>query len=478
MKIDSTKLKQDRGYLLGTPDAVDEQTREIAKQFKKDISRSFLSINPRQIDDKLIGKEFYLTYKYDGEFNILLFDGETSYIMNPGGKVRTGFPFLDEATRLLKQSGKTSAIFACEVCMKEDSGRTRVFNVLSAWADPKMQPDLRLVPFDIVEINGEKKFFPSYEETYKELCNIFKDSGMVFPPKYQKAHSKQEVKDLYEKWVVEENGEGIIVRSDMPFILKLKPRHSADVVVVGYSEGIDDAKGQIRSMLLAMMPEEGKFQIVGKTGNGFSDEMRKEILQKLQPMEMPSQYIETDSNHVAFHMVRPEIILEVNFNDVLVENSTSTITNPILEIVDGKYKLNKIVPGLSMIFPIFERFRDDKSVNATDLRLAQITDYVYVAPSEEATGVQEKSEILQREVYRKETKGKLMVQKFMWWKTNKEASGKYPAYVFCYTNYSSERKEPLQREIRISNSEEQIMQIYDEYLADCVKKGWEKVEEE
>ncbi len=475
MKIDNTKLKQDRGYTLGTLDAVDEQTRDIAKLYKKNIAKNFISINPRQIEDKAMGKEFYLTRKYDGEFNILLFDGENSYIMNPGGKVRGSLPFLEEATRLLKASGTQSAVFACEVCMKETEGRTRVFNVLQAWAEPKMQSDLCLVPFDIIEINGDKGYYTTYDLLYKELAGIFKDSSVVFPPRYKVVNSRKEIKELYEEWVEAENAEGIIIRSEYPFVCKLKPRHSADVVVVGYSEGIDDAKGQIRSMLLAMMPEEGKFQIIGKTGNGFSDEMRKEILERLKPMEMPSQYIETDSNHVAFHMVRPEIILEVNFNDVIVENSTSAVTNPILEVVDGKYKLSRITSGFSLIYPIFERFREDKAINATDLRLSQITDFAYVAPLEEKSLDGVKSEVMQREVYKKETKGKLMVQKFMWWKTHKEDSSKYPAYVFCYTNYSSDRKEPLNRDVRISNSEEQIKKIYETYVEGNIKKGWEKV---
>ena len=476
MKIDNTKLFPDRGYTLGELDAVDEATRDIAKLYKKNIAKNFISINPRQIEDKVMGKEFYLTRKYDGEFNILLFDGEESYIMNPGGKVRGKLPFLDEATRLLKAANLKSGIFACEVCMKEDNERARVFNVLQSWAEPKMQPDLRLIPFDIIEINGEKVFFNSYDVLYAELTTLFGGSLIVFPPLYKTVSSRKNIKELYDEWVEAENAEGIIIRSEYPFVYKLKPRHSADVVVVGYSEGIEDAKGQIRSMLLAMMPEEGKFQIIGKTGNGFSDEMRKEILERLKPMVLPSQYIETDSNHVAFHMVKPEIILEVNFNDVIVENSTSVITNPVLEIVDGKYKLSTITSGFSMIFPIFERFREDKSVNVTDLRLSQITDFVYISPSEEKTLESGgESEIMQREVYKKMSKDKLMVQKFLWWKTNKEKSQKYPAFVFCYTNYSSDRKEPLNREVKISNSEEQIKNIYNSYIEENIKKGWEKI---
>jgi hypothetical protein len=70
---------------------------------------------------------------------------------------------------------------------------------------------------------------------------------------------------------------------------------------------------------------------------------------------------------------------------------------------------------------------------------------------------------------------KLMVQKFLAWKTNKEQNG-YPAYVFSYTNFSSERAEPLSAEARVSNSREQILQLCDGFIAKNVKKGWEKVE--
>jgi len=67
-----------------------------------------------------------------------------------------------------------------------------------------------------------------------------------------------------------------------------------------------------------------------------------------------------------------------------------------------------------------------------------------------------------------------MIQKFVVWKTNKPAPD-YPAYVFHYTNFSSERKEPLQREVIVSEDEEQIMELCDLSIAENVKKGWKAV---
>ena len=68
-----------------------------------------------------------------------------------------------------------------------------------------------------------------------------------------------------------------------------------------------------------------------------------------------------------------------------------------------------------------------------------------------------------------------MLQKFLLWKTYKESGGAYPAYVFHYTDYSSGRKDFLKRDIRVSDDEAQINAIYDAFLAENVKKGWEEV---
>ncbi len=62
-----------------------------------------------------------------------------------------------------------------------------------------------------------------------------------------------------------------------------------------------------------------------------------------------------------------------------------------------------------------------------------------------------------REVYTKSAKGETMVRKFVMWKTNKaDQSEEYPAFVIHFTDYSPNRATPLAREVRVSNSPEQI----------------------
>ena len=86
-----------------------------------------------------------------------------------------------------------------------------------------------------------------------------------------------------------------------------------------------------------------------------------------------------------------------------------------------------------------------------------------------------KSKLLKREIYKKETGGKLMVLKFLLWKTNKEKNG-WPAYVAACVNYSSGRADPLSQDLRISSDSAQIEQLYAAFIESNVKKGWVKLE--
>ena len=45
-----------------------------------------------------------------------------------------------------------------------------------------------------------------------------------------------------------------------------------------------------------------------------------------------------------------------------------------------------------------------------------------------------------------------------------------------HTDYSPGRKEQLIRDLRLSNTEEQIMKLFEDMLAENIKKGWKEVE--
>ena len=476
MELYKDKLKKKHGYEEGTADSVDAQTSAKAIDYKKTVCKNYQSINPEQIDFRLVGTKLFVTRKYDGELNIIFFDNNETVVLNRSGRVRRGIPCVEEAGRLLAQAGIKQAVIPAEMYVDESRERCRVFDVLATLADEKNISQLRLAAFDILEIDNMPFKANSYADTCNKLTDIFAKGETCNTVRFQNAASKSEVKDLYAKWVEGEGAEGLVVRSEMPFVFKIKPRYTVDVAVVGFSEGTGDQKGQIRSLLLAMMPNEGQYQIIGRTGNGFSDELKQELLEKLTPKIIESRYIETDSNHVAFHMIKPDTVIELIVNDVLFETTSGPILNPVLEVVDNQYILRTNVHGVSFVYPIFERFRDDKTCTFEDIRLSQVNSFSYISENAEIQTVEQpKSELLHREVYKKESGAKIMVQKFMVWKTNKEKQSDYPAYVFHYTNFSSDRKEPLQREVYISDDHEQVMQMMAASIDENIKKGWEKL---
>ena len=84
------------------------------------------------------------------------------------------------------------------------------------------------------------------------------------------------------------------------------------------------------------------------------------------------------------------------------------------------------------------------------------------------------SEILRREVFVKTMKDETMVRKFVMWKTNKGTEIEdYPSFVVHYTDFSPNRKTPLNRDVRISSSQEQIQTLWSELKDANIKKGWE-----
>jgi hypothetical protein len=332
---------------------------------------------------------------------------------------------------------------------------------------------LCLAPFDIISYNGSEWQGKRYDETHKKLCQLFDGAHKITPVRYKTAKDKNDLTAIFTEWVTNEGGEGLVVHTandGMPGsgMYKIKPRQTIDAAVVGFSE--TDAGGEVRTLLYALMTEDGHYQIIGRTGNGLDATQKKELYTRLIKTKIDSDYLEVDSNHAAFHIVRPQMVVELSMNDVLTENATGGIKNPLIALQNDVLKRHGVTSGFSFIAAVIERCRDDKNAaNKSDVRLSQIA----LPPLEKASVQPEQnapSTVLKRTVYTKESGGATAVQKYMVWKTNK--TGNYTDYAFSYTNFSAARKEPLSVDVRLSNSEAQILQIYNEFIAKEVKTGW------
>ena len=464
-----------RDYTERGPDAVDPGVLATATGYKRDVCKNYLSLNPEQLETRLAGTSFFVTRKYDGELAVMFFDGQAVVTVNTGGRERSGLPCQVEAAAALKAAGVSQAVIPAELYLAAP-GRERVFAVRQALAAGRTD-ELALAPFDILSLDGQPAKAGSYADIHAELTRIFGGTRRCRPVAGEPAASKTAVRDLFQDWVEQQGAEGLVVRSELPVVAKIKPRFTIDAVVVGFSEGLADAKGQVRSLLVALMPADGVYQVIGHVGGGFTAELRREYFERLSAMEVPSTYVETDANRVAFHMVRPEIVVEVTINDVLYESTSGPVITPLLEhTVDGWRRAGS-APGASIIFPVLSRLRDDKQADATDARYSQLEEIAWqpVAPVEGVSAATPPaSQVLRRQVYTKTLGGNAMVLKFLLWKTGKEDFG-YPAYVVTFVNFSAGRRDPLVAETRITDSEDQAMDIFATLVHDNVKKGWQQV---
>jgi hypothetical protein len=62
------------------------------------------------------------------------------------------------------------------------------------------------------------------------------------------------------------------------------------------------------------------------------------------------------------------------------------------------------------------------------------------------------------------------------WKTNKEQiNSDYPGFVVHWTDYSPGRASPLDRDVKLAPSEKSAQSLGDAFIAENIKKGWNKV---
>jgi hypothetical protein len=338
---------------------------------------------------------------------------------------------------------------------------------------------LRFAAFDLISLNGSQPP-AAFRETWQQLTKILESGTRVHPVEGEWVTKPAAVRDLYDRWVEKEGAEGLVARSDAAGSFKIKPRHNLDVAVIGYSESVGDRAGLLHDMLVAVLRREGTFHVLGRVGGGFSDEQRKEMLSDLKDMAVDSEYAEVSSDHVAYQMVKPDWVVEISCLDLVSQNTRG---GPVSRMVldwhanngHSLYRTLRRMPLASVISPQFVRRREDKQVQAIDVRIAQVADLVELPQAEKDSRqlVLPKSEILRREVYVKELKGEQMVRKLVLWKSNKEQVAEdFPAYVVHLTDFSPNRKDPLAREMRVSSSFPQIQQLFDQLKSENITKGW------
>jgi hypothetical protein len=446
---------------------------QTAIDYKKNVAGKFVLVEGTKLKQRIDGQRFAVTRKIDGHMQVVFFVDGNVFMLNASGKQKAEqLKCLDAFAEAVKAAGLNQAIIAAELYLPRDGGRPRCGDVQAALADDAKRDQLALAPFDIIELDGEAWKAENYADTHNKLCTIFQNE-QVKPVQMRNASSNDEVQQIYEEWVEGEGAEGLVVHSETPIVWKVKTRHTIDAAVIGYTT----ADRGIRDLMFAVRRPDGLFQMFVLGSTGLKDEERADIAKRLGEKHVESQYVLSDSRGIAYQMVKPELVFEISVLELVARGNDDKIKmNPLLKYDEAQgWLMEGVTPGVVALGITIDQERTDKQPNETDVRISQLTD---ICPFEEPEGGKAelaKSELLERHVYKKVSGEKVMLHKFLLWKTNKEQSGRFLAYIIYHTDFSSSRKELIKRDMLYSNDEQQIRDLLAAEIADNIKKGWEEI---
>jgi hypothetical protein len=440
--------------------------------YRKVVATNYVLTNPSEIERKL-GIPLMVSTKLDGELWFLLHDKEWK-LVSPTGRVISGdIEILAEATAA--KLDKTS-IFAGELHILGES-RTRIADVTSALAggEKTKTESLAFKVFDVVTSPDVSAIGTAYTARYAAISKLPSGKNFGFisstPTK-----ASSEVAEMFEKEVQAKGLEGLVARAEDGRSYKIKPTKELDAAILGFTERRDaDGALMIRSLLFGVMQEDGSWIPLTTTGNVGENDFRKELLGLLKPLVRPSSYRRTSqSSGVMYQLVEPTLIVELKCMDLQLEDFQGrAIKHPKLSFNSDGWKVTGWTNSASVHNSIVVRVRNDKACTYEDIGWNQLTRILPIDTSSNEVAVG-KSELIQRRVWTKEGSGKVDVRKLVMWKTNKEAVG-FPSFVIHWTDYSSTRKSPLDREVRLAPNEKEALKIVESMITENIKKGWNEV---
>jgi len=402
--------------------------------------------------------EYYYSEKLDGILLITINDGKDIKFFNSSG-IKITLP-------ILKSVFPKDAIglWAGELYVNGNK-RSRPFLVSKSISNGN--DDLSYAIFDIVE--DVRK---SVTERIVAIDRFFPESGKIHKINLKKTNSRGQIITEFNQ-LVNDGSEGMVIHTQQGFTYKVKPQMTLDCVILGYA--MRENGSQIRELLIGVALDDG-FMVIGKVGTGFSDLEREQLVSNLEPLVINSNIVEVAGNGLAFYWVKPEFVVAVKCLELLIDNSEGPISKQKVIFSDEKgYNQSGKITGVSLMSPVYEGIRMDKKADTISAGLSQITSRVEIRVNESHLKQLNASEIINREVYIKEGKNGKSLRKFVSWKTNKEVTGLYPAYVLYYTDFSSGRKDPLQTEIYTAIDENELEVKFNDLIAENIKKGWVKI---
>jgi DNA ligase-1 len=255
-----------------------------------------------------------------------------------------------EVVQLARSLDAVAAVFDGEAIALDDAGRPRPFQETAARtgshdADSGTTP-LTAYFFDVLHLNGTDLIDAPASERLEVLEHAVPPSAVV--PRVVSA-DPGEVADFFAETVAAGH-EGLVVKDlEAPYEagrrgaawVKIKPRHTLDLVVLAVEQGSGRRQGWLSNIHLgARDPATGGFVMLGKTFKGMTDEMLEWQTRRFTELETHR----SDGGYVV--NLRPEQVVEIAF--------------------DGVQRSTRYPGGLALRFARVLRYRDDKTADEAD----------------------------------------------------------------------------------------------------------------
>ena len=310
------------------------------------------------------------------------YDGERAQIHKKGDKVWIFSRRLEEITHqypdvvemALKHIKASEAIVEGEiVAIDPETGEFRPFQELMHRKRKKdIHEALKEYPvvvrlFDCLYVDGVDLTTKPITERREYLKKIIEESDEFRIAEGAIVKDTKELEQLFYK-AIESGCEGLVVKSlgrDSIYQagvrgwlwIKYKRDYKSeltdtvDLVVVGAFHGRGKRAGTYGALLLAAYdPDTDRFVTVCKVGTGFTDEELAQLPKKLEPYRIPYKHPRVDSEIEADVWFQPAVVVEVAGAELTL--------SPVHTCCKGWIKPGV---GISIRFPRFVRWRDDKS---------------------------------------------------------------------------------------------------------------------
>ncbi len=292
--------------------------------------------------------EASLEWKIDGaRVQIHKSGGDVAVYTRKRNEVTSAVPEIVEAVRALPAR---QLILDGEAIALRADGRPHPFQTTMRRFGRRLEVEalraelpLATFAFDLLWIDGASLLAEPAADRWEALSRALPASLRV--PRVRSAD--REVAGRFLDAALEAGHEGIMAKAlDLPYDagrrghawLKVKPAHTLDLVVLAAEWGHGRRRGWLSNLHLGARGASGEWVMLGKTFKGMTDEMLAWQTERLLALEV--------SRDAWTVYVRPELVVEVAFNDVQASS--------------------RYPGGLALRFARVKRYRADKAAADAD----------------------------------------------------------------------------------------------------------------